>query len=59
MHIQRYAQAQDIPDALFPSLIDVQIECWGQSPFNEYKMCDDCGALYSLEEVCGSIDLYR
>lgn len=59
MEILEYKNAIDIPDSLIPSLARSEVECWWAEPFSEYKICDDCKWLYSIEEVHGSVENFR
>lgn len=59
MEIKSYKQASDIPDSILSSLVDSEIECWGLEPFSEYKICSDCKAVFSIEEVHWSLEDFR
>jgi len=59
MEIRSYENAQDMPEHLLPSLVDSQIECWGAKPFDEYKKCNDCHSLFSIEDIHGSVAQFR
>ncbi|MDD3302581.1 MAG: hypothetical protein PHN31_03420 [Candidatus Gracilibacteria bacterium] len=61
MRLLTYEQARDMPDNYLSSFVDAEIECWGSHPFDEFKKCDNprCGALYSIEDVYGTVDEYR
>lgn len=51
MNIEFYKHAKDIPETYLTALVNAEIECWGSSPFSEYRICNDCSAIFSIEEV--------
>lgn len=59
MEIFSYKEAKNIPDVFLPSLVKSEIECWWSEPFSEYKICNECSAIFSLEEVHGSLNNFR
>jgi len=59
LEIKSYKDASLIPEEYLPSLVDSEIECWWSRPFDEYKKCDDCGAIFSIEDVYGSLEEFR
>lgn len=59
MNILEYKEAKYIPENLLQSLMKSEIECWWSEPFSEYKICSDCKAIFSIEEVHGSVENFR
>ena len=59
MEIIEYSEAKDIPERFIPSLVRSEIECWWSEPFSEYKMCEQCHAIFSIEEIHGSLKNFR
>lgn len=59
MDILEYKEAKYIPENLLQSLMKSEIECWWSEPFSEYKICSDCKAIFSIEEVHGSVENFR
>lgn len=59
MDILSYKQAKDIPEHLLVSLAKSEVECWWSEPFSEYKICEECSAIFSIEEVHWSVKKFR
>lgn len=59
MNILEFKEAKNIPEKLLPSLVKSEVECWWSEPFSEYKICNDCKAIFSIEEVHGSVENFR
>lgn len=51
MQIESYKHWNTIPDDLFSSMVQTQIECWWQEPFWEYMICENtqCRKIVSIE----------
>jgi len=61
MEIKTYEDASEIPEEYLSGLVDAQIECWWQRPFDEHMICKNpkCWAMHSIEEVYWSLEGYR
>lgn len=61
MKILSYKKASDIEEKYLSSLVDSEIECWWQKPFDEYKICKnpECKAVYSIEDIYENLRNYR
>lgn len=61
MKILSYKKASDIEEKYLSSLVDSEIECWWQKPFDEYKICTnpECKAVFAIEDVYKNLQNYR
>lgn len=61
MEIKAYREAKKIEKKYFSSLVDSEIECWWQSPFDEFLICknESCRSLFSIEDVYENLENYR
>lgn len=59
LEIKSYEKADDIPLKYLSSLVDSEIECWWSKPFDEFKICNSCNAVYSIEDIYWDIVSYR